>query len=201
MEPLLFGLLLAIGLQVATRFEQRERIALLASHLGRHNLERDMTQLLQDYLPALTEADPDRRAQRLGLLAQVESRLVGNLRAFSAAFNEVWGERTRVSRWPVAIPWATRLFPRASFDLRRAIAIHAEGVARAVANEDALGDKARAFRVTAELLLLQHSCHWFCRSRAVANARLLAHHQSTHEQVLASVGDLTRRDYAALVSG
>ena len=201
MEPFLLGLLLAIGLQVAVRFEQRERIALLSNHLARHNLERDMAQLLQDYLPALSEADPDRRAQRLGLLAQVESRLVGNLRAFSTAFGEVWGERARVSRWPVAFPWATRLFPRASFDLRRAIAIHAEGVASAVANEDGLGDKARAFRITAELLLLQHSCHWFCRSRTVANARLLGHHQTSHDQVLASVGDATRRDYTALVSG
>ena len=198
---MLLGVLLAGGLQVATRLEQRERVALLAAHLGRHSVERDMAQLLQDYLPALTESDPDRRAQRLGLLAQVEARLVGNLQAFSVAFNEVWGERARVSRWPVAFPWATRLFPKASFDLRRAIAIHAEGVARAVTNAEGLDDKARAFRITAELLLLQHSCHWFCRSRAVANARLLAHHQSTHEQVLASVGDLTRRHYAALVSG
>lgn len=201
MEPLLLGLLLAVGLQVAVRFEQRDRIALLSGHLLRHNLERDMAQLLQDYLPALSEADADRRAQRLGLLAQVEARLVGNLQAFSTAFGEVWGEHARVSRLPVAIPRATRLFPRASFDLRRAIAIHADGMARAVANEDGLDEKARAFRITAELLLLQHTCHWFCRSRTVANARLLAHHQSTHEQVLASVGEPTRRDYTALVSG
>lgn len=201
MEPLLLGLLLAVGLQVATRLEQRERIALLAAHLARHSVERDMAQLLQDYLPALSEPDPDRRAQRLGLLAQVETRLVGNLQAFSTAFSEVWGERARVSRWPVAIPWATRLFPRASFDLRRAIAIHADGVARAVANADGLDDKARAFRVTAELLLLQHSCHWFCRSRAVAHARLLAHHQTRYEQLLDSVDVATRRDYTALVSG
>lgn len=201
MEPLLLGLLLAVGLQVAVRFEQRDRIALLSGHLMRHNLERDMAQLLQDYLPALTEAEPERRAQRLGLLAQVESRLVGNLQAFSTAFSEVWGEHTRVSRWPVAFPRATRLFPRASFDLRRAIALHADGVARAVANEDGLDDKARAFRITAELLLLQHTCHWFCRSRTVANARLVAHHQSSVEQVLASVTETTRRDYAALVAG
>jgi hypothetical protein len=26
--------------------------------------------------------------------------------------------------------------------------------------------KRRAFTMTAELMLMQHTCHWFCRSRA-----------------------------------
>lgn len=200
MEPLILALLLGGGLHLATRLEQRERIALLAAHLSRHGVERPMAQLLQDTLPALAEADPERRAERLRSLAVVEGRLVGQLQALSESMAELWGERTRVSRWPMAVPWATRLFPRASFDLRRLMAIHAEGVAVAVANADGLDERARAFRLTAELLLLQHSCHWFCRSRNVAHARLLAHHQTHYDQVLAAVGEGTRRAYGSLVA-
>jgi hypothetical protein len=51
------------------------------------------------------------------------------------------------------------------------------------------------------MLLLQHSCHWFCRSRALASARLLAHHQSSYEQVLESIDPATRDDYLKLMAG
>jgi hypothetical protein len=51
------------------------------------------------------------------------------------------------------------------------------------------------------MLLMQHSCHWFCRSRALACARLLAHHHTSYEQVLESVDPTTREDYLRLVSG
>ncbi len=200
MEAILFAIFVGAGLQFLVRTEQRERIALLSSHLGRFHIERDMSMLLEGYLPALTEAQPERREQRLRALADVEQRLVAQLREFQAAFGEVWGERARVSRLPLALPWATRLFPRASFDLRRAFAIHADGVAHAVENPDGLDERERAFRVTAELLLLQHSCHWFCRSRNVAHARLLAHHRTAHAQVLHAVGAPTRQAYLALVA-
>ena len=58
----------------------------------------------------------------------------------------------------------------------------------------------RAFTLSAELFLMQHSCHWFCRSRTIASARLLARHQTPHAQVLASVSPETRNAYAALVA-
>lgn len=47
--------------------------------------------------------------------------------------------------------------------------------------------KRRAFTMTAELMLMQHTCHWFCRSRTVASMRLLARHKTAYEQVLQSV--------------
>lgn len=201
MEPFLLALLLAGGVHLANRFEQQGRIALLARYLGRLPIERDMGTLVEGYLPALTEADAERRAQRRQALAVTEERLVEKLGEFNAAFDKVWGEQRRVSRWPIAVPRATRIFPRASFDLRDAFVIHTQGIATAVANAEGLSPRDRAFRVTAELLLLQHSCHWFCRSRNVAHARLLAHHRSSHAQVLASVGESTRRAYTALVAG
>ena len=201
MEPLFLVLLLAAGVHLANRFEQRERIALLARYLGRFPIERDMGTLVEGYLPALTEPDSERRTQRLQALAVTEQRLVEKLGEFNTLFEKVWGEQRRVSRWLVAVPRATRMFPRASFDLREAFLIHTEGIARAAANADGLAPRERAFRLTAELLLLQHSCHWFCRSRAVANARMLAHHQSSYAQVLAGVDEKTRRAYTALVAG
>lgn len=199
MEPLILALLLGAGLHLANRFEQRERIALLARHLGRFPIERDMGTLVEGYLPALTEADPGRRTLRLQELQAVEQRLLARLQEFNDVFKTVWGEHVRVSRWPMAVPRATRMFPRQSFDLREAFVIHGDGIARAVENVDALTDRDRAFRITAELLLMQHSCHWYCRSRNVAHARLLAHHQSSHAQVLAGVDERTRRAYLALV--
>ena len=53
----------------------------------------------------------------------------------------------------------------------------------------------------AELLLLQHTCQWFCRSRLIASARLQALHQTAYAQVVAGVSVATRTDYRALIAG
>jgi hypothetical protein len=50
----------------------------------------------------------------------------------------------------------------------------------------------------AEILLMQHSCHWYCKSQAVACARLLARHQTSYRKVLDSVDPTTRAHYADL---
>ena len=56
-----------------------------------------------------------------------------------------------------------------------------------------------AHMLLAEILLLQHSCHWYCRSYTIASARLLARHQTRHEQALQAVSETTRAAYLALV--
>ena len=56
----------------------------------------------------------------------------------------------------------------------------------------------KAFTMSAELFLMQHTCHWFCKSKTVASARLMARHKTTYEQVLASVAPATRDAYRAL---
>ena len=82
--------------------------------------------------------------------------------------------------------------------MRALLQAHAQGIAAVVADP---GDgteqdrKRQAYTVTAELYLLQHSCHWFCRSRAVASVRLVALHQTDYAQVLASVSPATRAAY------
>jgi hypothetical protein len=54
--------------------------------------------------------------------------------------------------------------------------------------------------LTAEIMLLQHTCHWFCRSKAVASGRLLARHKTQYEQVLTSVSASTRQGFAKLLT-
>jgi len=52
--------------------------------------------------------------------------------------------------------------------------------------------------MSAELFLMQHTCHWFCRSRAVASARMRARHQTSHAQLIESVSPQTREAYCQL---
>lgn len=85
--------------------------------------------------------------------------------------------------------------------MRRALAIHARGIASVVANADGLSSRDKAYMLTAEVLLLQHTCHWFCRSRAVASARMLARHKTDHAQVVGAVSPETREAYLRLTAG
>jgi len=197
---LLLGLAL-VGLRVLALRDTRERIALLASHLQRHRIEPRMAQLIDGYLRAAGEPDPERAQPDWQNLAEVEQALAGELTQLAADLQGVWGERMRVCRWPVAVPHATRFFPHAGFDFRALVQVHAQGFQAVLRNDEALAPRDRAFRATAELLLFQHSCHWYCRSRWVADARLLAAHKTPHSQVLASVSPATRTDYLALVNG
>jgi uncharacterized RmlC-like cupin family protein len=48
---------------------------------------------------------------------------------------------------------------------------------------------------------MQHTCHWYCKSKTVASARLLARHHTSYEQVLAAVSAETRTAYGRLIGG
>jgi hypothetical protein len=52
--------------------------------------------------------------------------------------------------------------------------------------------------LSAELFLMQHTCHWYCRSKVVASARLLARHKTSHQLALDSVAPATRAAYRSL---
>ena len=86
-----------------------------------------------------------------------------------------------------------------SFDMREALRVHARGICRAVEVQDA-SPKDRAFAILAEMLLLQHTCHWYCRSKSVASARMLARHRTSHEQLVGAVLPETRQEYLGLVA-
>ena len=201
MDIFILATFVAIGFQLATSRYQKGRIAMLASHLGNYQIEKLMETLTEGYMRALGEADSDRRTQIWQLLHTTEANLASQLGRFAAEFSKVNASAAQVSRLPVALPYADRLLasvPQASFDLREAFAIHARGIASLVDNRDAKSASDHAYALSAELFLLQHTCHWFCKSRSVASARLLARHRTPHAQVLASVTPATRAAYCAL---
>ena len=199
MELVIPLLVLLIGLQYLKTQWQRQRIALLGSHLSQHHIEKLMKSLTEGYLRALGEDDVERRSQIWGMLGTAENELSQQFGQFSEGFSKVWGDKALVSTLPVTVPYADKLFPQATFDMRQAIRIHAQGIASAAQNQQNLSQRDKAFLMSAELYLMQHTCHWFCRSKAVATARMLAMHQTTYEQLIASVSAETRQAYCKLI--
>ena len=200
MDLLLLAALLLGGAYVLKTREQARRIALLGSHLGEYQIEKLMESLTQGYLRCLGEDDPERRDQIWNLLASSEQSVSSQFGRFAAGFaNKVDEPDARVSKLPFAVPYADKLLPAATFDLRKALAIHARGIAGAADNVQQLSPKAKAFTMSAELFLMQHTCHWFCRSKTVASARMMARHQSSYALLLDSVSPTTRAAYQTLV--
>ena len=201
MEMLVWMLLAAAGIQLINKGEQSRRVALLGRHLGQYKVEKLMEQVTEGYIRALDTKDAERREQIWATLAGAEQELSSQFARFVADFATVYGEHAQVSRLPVAVPRATRLFPQACFDMRKVLAVHAKGIANVVANAQGLSPRDKAFMLTAELYLMQHSCHWFCKSKNVASARLLARHKTSYVQVLAAVTPATRDAYSRVVGG
>ena len=198
MEILTLVALIAIGAYILKSREQRQRIALLGSHLGRYQIEKLMESLTQGYLRCLGEDDPERRQQIWRLLDATEEKLSAEFDSFAAEFSRVGEVQARVSKFPLAIPYAQKIFPGATFDLRQALSIHARGIAGVMRNELQRTPKAKAFTMSAELFLMQHTCHWFCKSKTVASARMLARHQTSYDQLLDAVSPETRNAYRRL---
>ena len=148
---------------------------------------------------ALAETDPERQAQAWSASAGTEQRLAQDFRRLAEAFAQLPAPQARAFK--LALPWIDQLSPKATFDMRRALAVHAEGIEAVVNNADALSPKDRAFRLMGEMFLMQHTCHWFCRSRSIASARMLAQHQTSYDKALQAVSPQTRQAYLAVVQG
>jgi hypothetical protein len=194
-------IILAFGVayHVLKSREQKRRITLLGGYLGRFEIEKLMEGLMEGYLRALGETSPERQTQVWEHLRTQEERLRDQFSEFSKDFAGVWADDARVSTLPIAFPMADKLFPAATFDVRQAFKLHAQGIENGVSHSQHLQDKDRAFLLMAELLLMQHTCHWFCRSKTVASARLLARHKTHYAQVLESVSPQTRQAYIKLL--
>ena len=201
MDILILAMLGVSGVWLLRSGEQRRRVALLGSFLGKYQIEALMENLTQGYLRALGEDDLARREQILNMLASAEQSVAQQFGSFASEFGRLDDEPTRVSTLGMALPFATRLLPKATFDVREAFRIHARGLAQAASNELQRSPRDKAFTMSAELLLMQHTCHWFCRSKATASERTLLRHQTPYEQLVASVAPSTRRDYLGLVQG
>ncbi len=198
MEFLTLAMLIAVGAFTLKSKDERKRITVLGSHLGKFQIEKLMETLTEGYLRALGEKEPVRRDQVWHQMTGTEIALCEQFNRFVADFSRVEDADARVSTLAFPLPYAARLLPAATFDMRKLLLIHAQGITNAVTNPLERSAKDKAFTVSAELLLMQHSCHWFCKSRAIASARMLVRHQTSYEKLLASVAPDTRRAYAEL---
>lgn len=179
--------------------EQRVRISLLGTYLAKYKIEKLMESLIQGYLRALDEPDPQRRASMWALLEPAETELCNQFNAFVLSFSKVPEPEARISKLPFALPYITKWLPAYTFDARKLLSLHAHAITQAISERPGQSQKDKAFNLMAELFLMQHTCHWFCRSRMVASARLITQHKSPYPQVLRSVAPSTRAAYRALV--
>ncbi|WP_280188287.1 hypothetical protein [Delftia sp. PS-11] len=202
MDFFTLAIIVFIAIYLLKTQQQRRHTLLLAQYLGRFQIEKLMGGLIEGYMRALGEADAQRRAQVWTVLDNTETSLSEQLQRFAREFAAAEPEMTRVSTLPLALPYLDRLFPQSGFDMREAMQLHARAIAAVRVSESASDDERRdrAFTMTAELLLMQYTCHWYCKSRAVASVRLVARHKTPYEQVLASVAPQTRQAYLQMIS-
>lgn len=180
---------------------QRTHIALLGRHLASLQLERHMETLTQGYTRAIQEKDETRQLQVLASFEQTEHTVATQVQSLADVMQKEGAQATSVGILPFCVPYAERFLPTAVRDFRELLHIHAAGLRHGVENEDRQDAKNRAYHLSAELYLLQHSCHLFCKSRTVANARLLLRHQVHHQKVLESVSAMTRSSYMQWLQG
>ncbi|MCO7642835.1 hypothetical protein NJI34_39365 [Pseudomonas sp. S 311-6] len=183
------------GWQVLRVRYQRAHIALLGKHLAHLQLERHMETLTQGYTRAIHEKEETRQRQVLETFAQTERAVAAQVQTLANAMQQENEQATAMGSFSLCVPYIERILPSATRDFRKLLQIHAAGLRQAVDNDSQWDAKTRAFHLSAELYLFQHSCHWFCKSRAVANARLMVRHQVTHEKVLECVSEATRVPY------
>ncbi len=199
MEFLSLLLILATGIHWLNTQGQRKRTALLAEQLRPYQIEKHMEQLTGAYMRALGETEPERQLQILQLQEQAEQQLAAEFQNLAREFAKLPAPLTRAFK--VALPFIDQLSPKASFDMRRMLEVHAEGIQRTVNNLQGFSPKERSFRMMGEMFLMQHSCHWFCKSKTIASARILTQHQTRYEQALDGVTPETRKAYLAVVQG
>lgn len=191
----------SIAVYVLQGIEHRRRVRLLGAHLAPTQVEKLMGGLIEGYMRALDEKGAERSKQVWTILDNSEKTLADQLQRLSDTFAKEKAEDTRVSTLPLALPYFDRLMPAHSFDMREALKMHAKAVRAACAPDDVDMEtrKRMAFTMTAELLLLQHSCHWFCKTRTIASMRLIARQKTPYEQVLKSVSPSTLTAYQRLI--
>jgi hypothetical protein len=197
---LLFNLALfaAVVCWIVKSKRQQQRIVMLAGYLSGYSIEKNIETVTQGYLRALGESDPDRRDQVFQVLRGNEQELCRQMTQLATDFAAAEGTTTRVSKLPIWLPLPLTF--SGSFDMREALKIHARGICSAIEADGATSPRDRAFAISAELFLMQHTCHWFCRSKSVASARMMARHQTSHAQLVDAVLPQTRADYLKLIS-
>ena len=199
MEFLSLLFLLATGIHWLNTQGRRKRTALLADYLRPYQIEKHMEQLTSAYMRALGEADLERQQHILQLQETTEQQWAVEFQNLAREFAKLPAPDTRAFK--IALPYIDQLSPKATFDMRRMLEVHAQGIERAMSNRQGLPAKERSFRLMGEMFLMQHSCHWFCKSKTIASARMLAQHKTHYEQALDAVSPETRQAYWDVVQG
>jgi len=195
-------LLIAIAAWQVLRVQyQRTHIALLGNYLASLQLERHMETLTNGYTRAIHEKEETRQTQVLETFAQAERTMAAQVQSLADAMRKESSQAASMGTLPFCLPYIELFLPALTRDFRELLRIHAAGLRHVVDNEGGWDMKSRAYHLSAELYLLQHSCHWFCKSRTVADARLVMRHQVNHQKVLESVSDTTRAAYMRWMRG
>ncbi len=203
MEFFSLALIGALALVYFNTSAQRARLALLAGYLQPFQIEKLMERLLEGYLRALDETDLGRQRAVWANLYAIERSLSEQFDRFVGSLEQAQPQPPRMAPVPFQALLADKLPRSLSFELVTMMRVHAQGIALCANHPDEENPdarKQRAFAMTAELLLMQHSCHWFCRSRALATARLMARHNTGYDQVLAAVTPATQQAYRKLIA-
>ena len=174
---------------------QRTHIVLLGRHLANLQLERHMETLTQGYIRAIKADTEARQLQVLETFAPTERSVAAQVLSLARSMQQESFQDTPVCMLSLCIPYIERFLPSMTRDFRELLHIHAAGLRHVVDNNDGWDPKTRAYHLSAELYLFQHSCHWYCKSRNVADARLMLRHQVNHQKVLDSVSTVTRTAY------
>ena len=199
MSTVVFFAVLAFILQMRNSWEQRKRLLHLGHYLRNFEIEKLMESLTEGYLRALGEDDAERRTQIWNMLEQTEQNLNGQFQKFVEAFAQANVQASRGSTLALGLPFALVFAPGATFDMRQLLKVHAQGIEATLNNTEGLSNRDKAFRLSAELFLMQHSCHWFCKSKLVASARMLSRHKTQYTQLLSAVRPQTREAYSRLM--
>lgn len=193
---LTLALLIAfISWQLLRIRQQRAHIQLLGQHLSQFRLEKHMETLTQGYSRAINADTESRQLQILDSFTQTEQAVASQAQALATSMQKESPTRTSMGILAFCLPYSERYLPNLTRDFRQLLHIHAQGIQYVVNNEAGWGPKERAFHLSAELYLFQNSCHWFCKSRNVANARLQVQHKVSYQKTLESVSERTRQAY------
>jgi hypothetical protein len=190
---------LAFGGWLHKSKSQQQRTLLLGRQLQPYQIEKQMEALTEGYMRALGESNVERQNSIWALMAGTETSFNSQFQRFVLDFAKLDAAATQVSTWPLCMPYAEKIAPEAVFDMRKALSIHAHGIDRVIQNNDQRSPKDKAFTLTAELFLMQHTCHWFCKSKTVASARMLTRHQTSYQQLIEAVSAQTRQAYLQCV--
>src|SRR5690606_12144003 len=161
----------AVAWLLARARYQRTHIAVLGQHLAGLQLERHMETLTQGYSRAIHEDSDTRQLQVLETFAPTERAVAAQAQSLAEAMPKERPQAPGAGARCFCVPEVQRFLPAATRDFRQLLHLHAAGLRHVVANAAGRDAKSRAYHLSAGLYLLQRSCHWFCKSRIVADAR------------------------------